>query len=241
MTSKPRVVDRRDEPIRAGKTTLTGDLLVPPGARGIVVFAHGSGSGRTSPRNRAVARALQSAGLATLLFDLLTPEEEIVDRRTAHLRFDIPFLARRLDGATDWVARDEETRGLAVGYFGASTGAAAALVAAAAGDAPARIAAIVSRGGRPDLAGEALPHVTAPTLLIVGGDDVAVLGMNRRAMAEMRAAETRLTIVPGATHLFEEPGALERVADLARDWFLRYLGGAGGPDGSDAERERVTK
>ncbi|HEX7078274.1 MAG TPA: dienelactone hydrolase family protein [Candidatus Eisenbacteria bacterium] len=223
---KRTLLDRRDVAIRAGRVVLTGDLIVPAGAPGIVLFAHGSGSGRWSPRNRAVAGALQEAGLATLLFDLLTPEEEVVDRRTAHLRFDIPLLARRLIGATEWLASDPDGRGRAIGYFGASTGAAAALVAEAEGP-RGRIAAIVSRGGRPDLAGDALPRVGAPTLLIVGGDDVAVIGMNRRAIQEMRSAETRLEIVPGATHLFEEPGALETVSSLARDWFLRYLGVSG--------------
>ncbi len=206
--------------IQAGSATLEGDLIIPEGAVGVVLFAHGSGSGRHSPRNRFVARELQAAGLATFLIDLLTPEEEAVDLQTAHLRFDIPLLAERLVAATRWLAADPSTRGLKVGYFGASTGAGAALVAAAAE--PERVGAVVSRGGRPDLAGDALPRVRAPTLLIVGGRDLVVLDLNRAAMARMRT-EVRLEIVPGATHLFEEPGALEAVAHLARDWFLRYL------------------
>jgi putative phosphoribosyl transferase len=206
--------------IRAGSVTLEGDLQVPDHATGVVLFAHGSGSGRHSTRNQFVARELQAAGLATLLIDLLTLEEEAVDRHTAHLRFDIPLLAERLVAAIHWLGDDPSTRSLPVGYFGASTGGAAALVAAAAE--PERVGAVVSRGGRPDLAGDALPLVRAPTLLIVGGRDLTVLDLNRTAMARMRT-EVRLEIVPGATHLFEEPGALEAVAQLARDWFLRYL------------------
>jgi len=185
-----------------------------------VIFAHGSGSSRKSPRNREVAATLQDRGLATLLFDLLTLDEEAVDRHTAHLRFDIDFLAQRLVAATDWATGHAVLARLPLGYFGASTGAAAALVAAA--ERPAAIAAVVSRGGRPDLAGPALGRVRAPTLLIVGGDDVVVIGMNERARALMRA-DVELRIVPGATHLFEEPGALEDVALLASDWFARYL------------------
>jgi dienelactone hydrolase len=206
--------------IRAGSATLEGDLQVPDNAVGLVLFAHGSGSSRHSTRNQFVARELQTAGLATLLIDLLTPEEEAVDRQTAHLRFDIPLLAERLVAATHWLSDDPATRSLKVGYFGASTGGGAALVAAAAE--PDRVGAVVSRGGRPDLAADALPRVRAPTLLIVGGRDLTVLELNRAAMARMRT-EVRLEIVPGATHLFEEPGALEAVAHLARDWFLRYL------------------
>jgi len=206
--------------LQAGSATLEGDLESPEGAVGVVLFAHGSGSGRHSPRNRFVARELQAAGLATFLIDLLTPEEEEVDRHTAHLRFDIPLLAERLVASTRWLAADPSTGELKVGYFGASTGAGAALVAAA--EEPDRVGAVVSRGGRPDLAGDALPRVRAPTLLIVGGRDLAVLDLNRAAMARMRT-EVRLEIVPGATHLFEEPGTLEVVARLARDWFLRYL------------------
>jgi putative phosphoribosyl transferase len=206
--------------IRSGYVTLEGDLQVPDDATGVVLFAHGSGSSRHSTRNRFVARELQAVGLATLLIDLLTSEEEAVDQHTGHLRFDIPLLAERLVAATHWLGNDPSTRSLKIGYFGASTGAAAALVAAS--DEPDRVGAVVSRGGRPDLAGDALPRVRAPTLLIVGGRDLTVLELNRAAMALMRT-EVRLEIVPGATHLFEEPGALEAVAHLARDWFLRHL------------------
>ena len=206
--------------VNAGRATLEGDLSVPPRASGVVLFAHGSGSGRHSPRNRYVARVLQQAGLATLLIDLLTEEEEAVDLQTAQLRFDIGLLAERLVGATNWLGQNPDTKNLRVGYFGASTGGGAALVAAA--ERPEAVGAIVSRGGRPDLAGSALPRVKAPTLLIVGGNDAPVIALNRQAMAELHA-ETRLEIVPGATHLFEEPGTLERVAELARDWFLSHL------------------
>lgn len=201
---------------------LHGDLSLPAGARGIVLFAHGSGSSRHSSRNRFVAHELNRAGLATLLLDLLTAEEEQVDAQTAELRFDIGLLAERLASATDWVAQQDDTGTLRVGYFGASTGGGAALVAAA--ERFNVVRAVVSRGGRPDLAGKALPHVRAPTLLIVGGNDAPVIGMNREAMGRMRC-EARLEIVPRATHLFEEPGALERVAALATDWFRRYLRG----------------
>jgi len=211
-----------ERPVRipAGALTLLGDLARPDDCRGIVLFAHGSGSSRHSPRNRYVTSVLHEAGLATLLMDLLTMDEETVDARTGHLRFDIALLAERLVAATDWLASQSTTSGLALGYFGASTGAGAALVAAA--ERPSLVRAIVSRGGRPDLAGAALGRVTAPTLLIVGGDDVPVIGMNRDAMARMRA-EVQLAIVPGATHLFEEPGTLEAAARLARDWFARHL------------------
>jgi len=206
--------------VPAGGVTLEGTLARPEGARGVVLFAHGSGSSRLSPRNRHVARVLNETALATLLVDLLTPEEEAIDARTAHLRFDISLLAERLVAATDWLADHPDTRSLRVGYFGASTGAAAALVAAAVrSDA---VGAVVSRGGRPDLAGRALALVRAPTLLIVGGRDAQVLELNREAFAQL-TCEKRLEIVPGATHLFEEPGALDRVALLARDWFARYL------------------
>ena len=204
----------------AGDATLEGELVVPEQATGVVLFAHGSGSSRHSSRNKFVAGALQTAGLATLLIDLLTREEEALDQHTAHLRFDIQLLAGRLLAATRWLAEEPSTRALEVGYFGASTGAGAALVAAAAE--PERFGAVVSRGGRPDLAGNALPLVRAPTLLIVGGRDLQVLELNRAAMVRMQA-ETRLEIVPGASHLFEEPGTLEVVARLARDWFLRHL------------------
>jgi dienelactone hydrolase len=206
--------------VPAGAVTLEGDLAVPEGSRGVVLFAHGSGSSRLSPRNRRVAELLRRGGLATLLIDLLTTGEEAIDERTAHLRFDISLLAGRLVAATDWLGAEPETRALRIGYFGASTGAGAALVAAT--ERPEVIGAIVSRGGRPDLAGPALPRVKAPTLLIVGGNDVPVIRMNREALARLRA-EARLEIVPGATHLFEEPGALDAVARLARAWFRRHL------------------
>ena len=208
--------------VPAGAITLDGNLGVPAGARGLVLFAHGSGSSRHSPRNRYVAGVLREAGLATLLMDLLTADEEAIDLRTQRLRFDISLLADRLVGATDWLAQNPDTRDLTIGYFGASTGAAAALVAAA--QRPDAVGAIVSRGGRPDLAGAALARVRAPTLLIVGGNDIPVIGMNQEAMAQLHV-ETKLEIVPGATHLFEEPGALEEVARLAREWFERYLCG----------------
>ncbi len=206
--------------IPVGAVQLEGSLTVPEQARGVVLFAHGSGSSRLSPRNRFVAQVLVEAGLATLLMDLLTAEEERLDRQTAHLRFDIGLLAARLLGATDWLRSQPPTQALGLGYFGASTGAAAALAAAA--QRPEDVRAIVSRGGRPDLAREALALVRAPTLLIVGGNDTPVLEMNREVMRLM-AAETQLHVVPGATHLFEEPGALEEVARLARDWFLGHL------------------
>ena len=224
--------DERPVRVSTGTVTLDGNLGIPEGARGVVLFAHGSGSSRHSPRNRYVARILREAGLATLLIDLLTPDEEAVDLRTRHLRFDIDLLAERLVGATDWLAQEADTRDLGVGYFGASTGGGAALVAAA--TRPGRVGAVVSRGGRPDLAGPALARVRAPTLLIVGGDDVPVIGMNREALAQLRAG-SRLEIVPGAGHLFEEPGALEEVARLARDWFLRHLAPGGGTATPDAE------
>jgi dienelactone hydrolase len=206
--------------LSTGPVTLEGNLGLPEGARGVVLFAHGSGSGRHSSRNRYVARLLNQAGLATLLIDLLTADEEAVDLQTAHLRFDIGLLAQRLVGATGWLTQQPDTRHLRIGYFGASTGAAAALVAAA--ERPDVVGAVVSRGGRPDLAGPALPLVRAPTLLIVGGSDVPVIGLNRAAFEQLRC-EKQLVIVPGATHLFEEPGALDEVARLAREWFERHL------------------
>lgn len=199
---------------------MEGDLRIPDGAKAIVLFAHGSGSSRLSPRNRYVANVLDSAGLATLLFDLLTEEEEAIDMRTAELRFDIPLLASRLSGATDWIKAHAETQDLKVGYFGASTGAAAALIAAA--QRPESVYAIVSRGGRPDLAGDALPQVKSPTLLIVGGLDYSVIELNESALAKI-PAEKHIEIVPGATHLFEEPGTLEEVARLATEWFVKHI------------------
>jgi putative phosphoribosyl transferase len=214
--------DVREYPVRipAGRVALEGDLRIPSSAKGLVIFAHGSGSSRHSPRNQSVAQVLQSAGLATLLFDLLTTMEEKEDLATGHLRFNIPFLAERLVAATDWALSQKNIHQLAVGYFGASTGAAAALAAAA--SRPDVVKAIVSRGGRPDLAGRALPLVKAPTLLIVGGRDTPVIGMNQEAMALLQA-EKKLVIVPGATHLFEEYGTLGKVSSLAADWFKHYL------------------
>ncbi|HEY7182161.1 MAG TPA: dienelactone hydrolase family protein [Blastocatellia bacterium] len=206
--------------IPAGDAVLDGDLAIPSGASGIAVFAHGSGSSRHSPRNRNVARVIREAGVGSLLFDLLTREEESVDVFTRHLRFDIELLTSRLIEATQWIAGREETRNLRVGYFGSSTGAAAALKAAAAlGE---EVGAVVSRGGRPDLAGGALPLVKAPTLLIVGGHDETVIELNQDAYARLRC-EKELKVIPGATHLFEEAGALEQVADLAAAWFKERL------------------
>lgn len=204
-----------------GGAVLHADLRQPPGAHGLVVFAHGSGSSRFSSRNRQVAESLNAAGFATLLLDLLTKAEETVDIRTRQYRFDIPRLGDRVSGAADWVQTVPGLRSLPVGCFGASTGAAAALIAAA--DRPDVIRAVVSRGGRPDLAGDALPKVKAPTLLIVGGDDEPVIGMNEEAMRRMTSATVELQIVPGATHLFEEPGTLEEVQRLAAAWFTRHL------------------
>ena len=206
--------------VQAGSVTLEGDLSVPEGARGIVVFAHGSGSSRLSPRNRRVAAMLRQAGLATLLFDLLTPTEEAVDSVTRELRFDIRLLADRVEAATAWLKEQPGVGDLNLGYFGASTGAAAALVAAA--ERPEDVAAVVSRGGRPDLAEPYLPRVQAPTLLIVGEWDEPVIEMNRQAMAHLGGTK-ELVIVPGASHLFEELGRLEEVARLASAWFSRHL------------------
>jgi dienelactone hydrolase len=214
------VAGTRTVQVGAGPVRLQGDLVLPEGARGVVLFAHGSGSGRHSPRNRYVAGVLHERALGTLLIDLLTLQEEREDAFTGHLRFDIPLLAERLVGATDWILSEPETARLKIGYFGASTGGGAALVAAA--ERPEAVAAVVSRGGRPDLAGEALPRVQAPTLLIVGGNDTPVIQMNRSAFAQMRAVK-KVEIVPGASHLFEEPGTLEEVARLAADWFEKYL------------------
>ncbi len=206
--------------IPAGGVALDADLVVPEPAGGAVLFAHGSGSSRHSPRNRYVAGELQRSGLATVLADLLTPPEEQFDARTGQLRFDIGMLALRVTALTDWLAAHRPTAGLPVGLFGASTGAAAALVAAA--ERPGSVAAVVSRGGRPDLAGEYLRSVTQPTLLIVGGLDTVVIELNREAVQQL-GGEARLEIIPGASHLFEEPGTLQQVARLARDWFTRHL------------------
>ncbi|CAL9595429.1 Putative phosphoribosyl transferase [Streptomyces sp. enrichment culture] len=211
--------------VPAGAAALAGDLAVPEHARAVVLFAHGSGSSRHSPRNRRVAGALRAAGLGTLLMDLLTAQEEARDVRTAEHRFDIPLLGRRLVAAVDWLADAPGARGLPVALFGASTGAAAALVAAA--ERPDRVLAVVSRGGRPDLAGGALDAVRAPVLLIVGGRDEQVLGLNREAARRLRAPHA-VRVVPGATHLFEEPGTLDQVADAARQWCDEHLRSAAG-------------
>jgi putative phosphoribosyl transferase len=208
--------------IPAGHAVLSGNLTIPQDAMALVLFAHGSGSSRHSPRNQFVARTLNRAGLGTLLFDLLTSEEEALDIYTREHRFNISLLAERLVHATKWACQQEETRYLHIGYFGSSTGGAAALVAAA--EIPQDIRAVVSRGGRPDLAGDALPRVQAPTLLIVGGNDDTVIELNEMARDQMRC-EVKLEIIPGATHLFEEPGALEQVAKLASDWFSLHLNG----------------
>ena len=210
-----------DVQIKAGREVLPGNLTIPENAIGLVLFVHGSGSSRHSPRNQFVARTLNEAGLGTLLFDLLTPGEEEIDTRTREHRFNIGLLARRLVHATKWAKHQEGTRDLRVGYFGSSTGGGAALVAAA--EMPSEVGAVVSRGGRPDLAGDALPKVQAPTLLIVGGNDDIVIELNEMARDQMRC-EVKLKIVPGATHLFEEPGALEKVAKLASDWFVNHIG-----------------
>lgn len=225
------MLDSNEQPIQIpiGSTSLSGDLNIPDSAQGVVLFAHGSGSGRHSPRNRYVANVLQKAGLGTLLFDLLTEDEEIIDEQTRHLRFDIGLLADRLVGATDWLLKgfdvsDDGDDIPSIGYFGASTGAAAALVAAARRADTVR--AVVSRGGRPDLAGEYLDQVRAPTLLLVGGNDEPVIGLNQEAYDKLKLLkedEKRLTIIPGATHLFEEPGKLEQVAQLASGWFSCFL------------------
>jgi putative phosphoribosyl transferase len=206
--------------IHAGRAVLHGNLNIPENASALVLFAHGSGSSRHSPRNQFVSRTLNEAGLATLLFDLLTPEEEAIDMQTQEHRFNIDLLAMRLGHSTKWAKQQEQTSNLGLGYFGSSTGGAAALMAAV--DAPQNVDAVVSRGGRPDLAGEALPKVKAPTLLIVGGNDDVVIELNEQARDRMHC-EVKLEIIPGATHLFEEPGALEKVAQLASHWFSRHL------------------
>lgn len=205
--------------IPCGSIQLNGILMVPNDSRGIILFAHGSGSSRLSKRNQYVAKQFNDAKFATLLFDLLTPEEEQIDDSTRQFRFDIPFLATRLLAATEWVLHTPRIQTLPTGYFGASTGGGAAIVAA---DKSSSVKAVVSRGGRPDLAGKALSQITVPTLLIVGGDDTTVIAMNQEAMAQMQCVK-QLEIVPGATHLFEEPGTLDEVARLAKDWFSRYL------------------
>lgn len=210
-----------DVQIDVRRAVLSGNLNIPEGAAALVLFAHGSGSSRHSPRNQFVARTLNEAGLGTLLFDLLTQEEEAADVRTREHRFNIGLLTERLVHATKWAKREGETRDLRLGYFGSSTGGGAALVAAA--ELPKDVAAVVSRGGRPDLAGDALPKVQAPTLLIVGGNDDIVIELNEHARDQMRC-EVKLEIVPGAMHLFEEPGALEKVAKLASDWFVSHIG-----------------
>jgi len=217
MTAKPKISERSVEIPPSG---VVGDLTIPIDARGIVVFAHGSGSSRLSSRNRYVAGVLHQANLATLLLDLLTAQEEQIDLQTRHLRFDIDLLANRLVEATEWLAGDSLIGRLPVGYFGASTGAAAALVAAA--QLPESTRSVVSRGGRPDLAGTALPRVKAPTLLIVGSNDGQVIELNQEALGKLQCPK-KLEIVPGATHLFEEPGTLEQVASFASDWFTQHL------------------
>jgi putative phosphoribosyl transferase len=218
QATKTAIAQAKDVHFRSGEVQLSGDLSIPAGTEGVVLFAHGSGSSRHSPRNQFVARTIREAGVGTLLFDLLTKDEEAIDLHTAHLRFDIGLLAKRLIDATYWIKGELDY--LNVGYFGSSTGGGAALVAAAElGDS---VGAVVSRGGRPDLAGDALPKVTSPTLLIVGGLDYPVIEMNQEALTQMRC-EKELKIVPGATHLFQESGTLEQVADLAAAWFQKHL------------------
>jgi pimeloyl-ACP methyl ester carboxylesterase len=214
--------------VPAGAVSLDGELQIPQNARGVVLFAHGSGSSRLSPRNQFVAKILREAGLGTLLFDLLTREEEVIDSFTRHLRFDIALLAERLVGATRWLATVDAARGLQAGYFGASTGGGAALVAAA--QLGEKVGAVVSRGGRPDLASAWLPRVKSPALLLVGELDPVVIDLNRAAMERMTCV-TEIRLIPDATHLFEEPGTLERVAHGAAEWFTRYLGTGSEPAG----------
>jgi dienelactone hydrolase len=215
-----RYTEVRSVIVLSDSVKLHGDITIPKNAEGIVLFAHGSGSSRHSIRNKHVAQILQKFGLATLLIDLLTEDEEKIDEYTAHLRFDIELLAKRLVGATNWLTKNPDTRNLNIGYFGASTGAAAALVASVA--CHNIIKAIVSRGGRPDLAGPVLPEVKVPTLLIVGGNDRPVIEMNKEAL-NLLTAEKNMVIIPGATHLFEEPRTLDEVASLAADWFVNHL------------------
>lgn len=216
----PRDLHILERSVEIPPAEIAADLSIPINAKGLIIFAHGSGSSRLSSRNRFVAGVLQQAGFGTLLLDLLTASEERIDERTRHLRFDIPLLAERLIQATEWSAQDPALSGLRPGYFGASTGAAGALIAAA--ELTDRIGAVVSRGGRPDLAGAALEGVKAPTLLIVGGNDHPVIELNEQAFGRLQC-EKKLEIVPGATHLFEEPGTLEQVASLATNWFDQYL------------------
>ena len=212
--------------VAAGRATLDGNLTIPDGAAALVLFAHGSGSSRHSSRNQFVAHSLNDTRLATLLFDLLMPEEEAIDLRTREHRFNIGLLSGRLVHATKWAQQQEQTRDLRIGYFGSSTGGGAALAAAA--EIPQDVGAVVSRGGRPDLAGDALSKAQAPTLLIVGGNDDIVIELNEQARDRMRC-EVKLEIIPGATHLFEEPGALEKVAQLASDWFVNHMGAKSAP------------
>ena len=219
MTTRLQTI-KEELAINIGSLTLRGDLLVPEMASGIVIFAHGSGSGRLSPRNQFVADVIRRRNIGTLLFDLLTEEEESIDIHTRHLRFDIPMLAERLIAVSKWTGEQEDTRQLRQGFFGASTGAGAALVAAA--EIGSGIGAVVSRGGRPDLAGQALEQVRSPVLLIIGEDDEPVIIMNQEAYEKLHSVK-EIKIVPGATHLFEEPGTLESAAHLAADWFERYL------------------
>ena len=230
MSADPAIANATAVAVPVGDAMLAGDLVVPERALGIVLFAHGSGSGRHSPRNRRVAATLNEAGIGTMLVDLLTPSEEEVDRLTRAHRFDIELLGRRLLAVIEWL-RQGPAASHAIGLYGASTGAAAALVVAAARHDD--VAAVVSRGGRPDLAGRALRRVQAPTLLIVGGADPHVLELNRRALPLLGAKEKRLVVVPGASHLFEEPGALGQVARLAAEWFSRFLGSAVRQEPSD--------
>jgi len=236
-TPSPRpLLEPRDVRLSLPGAELEGSLTLPDEAPGLVLFAHGGGSSRHSPRNRYVAEMLQSAGLGTLLMDLLTHDEDAVDRFTRQFRFDIDLLADRLSGAIDWLELQPETRELPIGLFGASTGAAAALQAAAAR--PSRIRAVVSRGGRPDLAGEALAHVRAPTLLIVGADDTPVIPLNDAALRQM-AAPAEMRLVPGASHLFEEPGTLAAASALARDWFVRHFAREANSGSSGAVEEKI--
>jgi dienelactone hydrolase len=225
-------VDRLNVSIECGGLVLRGELALPPGSPGLVMFVHGSGSSRHSPRNQFVAGSLQRAGLGTMLFDLLTEEEERAEAQTRHLRFDIPLLSGRIGAVLGWLHSEGRTARAKIGLFGASTGAAAALCAAA--DNPDKVAAVVSRGGRPDLAESALDRVRCPTLFLVGGDDEPVITINSQAFSRLAAAEKDLVVLPGASHLFEEPGKLEAVAELAGDWFDRFLlgretAGAGPP------------